>query len=208
VEEDPALPLSALQHQLFCPRQCALIHLERQWRENSFTVEGRLAHERSDQPADAPRKGVRTVTAMPLRSSRLGVSGVADVVELYPDGEGWRPFPVEHKRGRPKAHRADEVQLCAQAMCLEEMFGRGVECGALFYGKNRRRKAVTFDEELRTLTAETAQAAHAMLASGVTPRAIYDAGKCERCSLIDLCRPKSFDRPRRVASWLDRAIQR
>ncbi len=117
------IPLSALQHYLFCPRQCALIHVEQAWSENRFTAEGRLLHEATAQAGTETRRGVRTVMAMPIASRRLAVSGVADVVEMHKDAAGcWRPLPVEYKRGKPKAHRADEVQLCAQAMALEEMF--------------------------------------------------------------------------------------
>ena len=116
------VPLSALQHYLFCPRQCALIHVERLWAENVLTAEGRILHEQSDKPGQASRGERRIVQGMPIRSRALGVAGVADVVELTRAGERWRPYPIEYKRGRPKAHRADEVQLCAQALCLEEMF--------------------------------------------------------------------------------------
>src|ERR1700688_2248716 len=124
VPDADLVALSALQHYLFCVRQCALIHIEQAWAENAATAEGRVAHERVHAVESEIRRGVRTVTGMPLRSDRLGVTGIADVVELHRTGNGgWRPFPVEHKRGRSKAHRADEVQLCAQAMALEEMFG-------------------------------------------------------------------------------------
>ncbi len=139
-ESDDLIPLSALQHYLYCPRQCALIHVERLWAENRQTAEGRLLHDRADKPQIERRHGVRTITAMPLSSAELGITGVADVVESRTDEGGERPFPVEYKRGRPKAHRADEVQLCAQALCLEAMFGCKVEEGALFYGQTRRRQ--------------------------------------------------------------------
>ena len=159
MEEREPIALSALQHFLFCPRQCALIHVERQWAENRFTAEGRVLHERADLGGSSSRSGVRTVRSMPLRCRRLGIGGVADVVELH-DG-GRRPYPVEYKRGRPKAHRADEVQLCAQAVCLEEMSGTTIPEGALFYGQTRRRVVVRFDKALRALTAATAEAARA-----------------------------------------------
>ena len=151
-EDSDLVPLSALQHYLFCPRQCALIHVERLWAENVLTAEGRILHEQSDKPGQASRGERRIVQSMPIRSRALGIAGVADVVELTRAGKRWRPYPIEYKRGRPKAHRADEVQLCAQALCLEEMFSTPVPEGALFYGKTRRRQAVAFDDELRALT--------------------------------------------------------
>ncbi len=130
--DDDFIPLSSLQHYLYCPRQCALIHVERLWAENRQTAEGRILHDRSDQPMVEQRHGVRTVTAMPLAAPELGVVGIADVVEFHNEQAGEVPYPVEYKRGRPKAHRADEVQLCAQALCLEAMFSRPVPEGALF----------------------------------------------------------------------------
>ena len=197
------IPLSALQHYLFCPRQCALIHVEQVWAENLATAEGRIAHERVHAVESEMRRGVRTVTGMPLRSFRLGVSGIADVVELRRDPAGLVcPSPVEHKRGRPKAHRADEVQLCAQAMALEEMFTVDIAEGALFYGQPRRRTAVAFDTELRALTVHIAAATRAMLNAGRTPRMAYDARRCEACSLIEICRPRTTGGAKSAAAWL------
>ncbi len=206
--EADLIPLSALQHYLFCPRQCALIHVEQAWAENAATAEGRVMHKRVDENAAELRRGVRTVTSMPLRSLRLGVSGIADVVELHraPNG-GWLPFPVEHKRGRPKAHRADEVQLCAQAMALEEMFGVDVPDGALFYGQPRRRTPISFDTALRTLTQTIADATRALLSVGHTPRAAYDIKRCDACSLIDICRPRTTGAARSASAWLDAQIE-
>ncbi|MBK1838445.1 CRISPR-associated protein Cas4 [Azospirillum sp. YIM B02556] len=205
MDEDDLLPLSALQHQLFCPRQCALIHVERQWRENAFTVEGRLLHDAVDAGGRERRGAVRTVRSMPLRSRRLGLAGIADLVELH--GPDQRPYPVEYKRGRPKAHRADEVQLCAQAICLEEMFRTEIAEGALFYGENRRRVAVRLDAELRGLTERTAAAVRAMFESGQTPPPVYEAAKCRNCSMIELCRPRRLGRPPPVAGWLARQLE-
>src|ERR1700679_1837632 len=176
--------LSALQHYLYCPRQCALIHIEQAWAENTATAEGRVAHERVHAVESEVRRGVRTVTGMPLRCRRLGVTGIADVVELHHSADGgWRPFPVEHKRGRPKAHRADEVQLCAQAMALEEMFAVEIAAGALFYGQPRRRSGIAFDAPLRALTAQIAAGTRALLNAGRTPRMNYDKKRCDGCSL-------------------------
>lgn len=204
---DP-IPLSALQHWLFCPRQCALIHLERLWAENVATVEGRLLHERTDVPGAASRKGGRVSRSLALAAPALGIAGVADVVEWHPEGDGlWRPYPVEYKRGRPKAHRADEVQLAAQALCLEAMTGQPVPEGALFYGKTRRRLVVAIDDVLRALTLRVIDEIKAMLARGVTPPAVYEARRCDTCSLVELCRPKLLERPPDVARWLHRRIE-
>lgn len=197
--EDGLIPLSALQHQLFCPRQCALIHVEGLWAEDGATAEGRLLHERVDAGRPERRPGVRVVRSLAVRSLKLGVSGLADVVEFR--GKPPRPFPVEYKRGKPKTHRADEVQLCAQAICLEEMFGGEVAEGALFYGETRRRFDVAFDPALRTLTAETAAAARANIAAGRTPPPVKTPA-CRRCSLTALCQPDRLERPPRVARWL------
>jgi len=201
------IAVSALQHYLFCPRQCALIHVEQAWAENAATAEGRVAHERVHAVESEVRRGVRTVTGMPLRSERLGVSGIADVVELHRTAAGgWRPFPVEHKRGRPKAHRADEVQLCAQAMALEEMFAVEIAEGALFYGQPRRRTQVTFDPMLRALTQEVAAATHALVAAGRTPRMAYDKKRCDACSLVEICRPQTTGAARSASAWLEAQI--
>lgn len=202
MDDDALIPLSALQHYLYCPRQCALIHIERQWAESRQTAEGRLLHERTDAPGSERRRGVRTVTAMPLVHLELGITGIADVVELHRDTNGERAFPVEYKRGRPKAHRADEVQLCAQGLCLEAMLGRPVPAGALFYGQTRRRKDVAFDAELRELTRRTIAETRAMLDSGHTPSAEYTRRRCDACSLIDLCQPRWLGRGRHVHAWL------
>ena len=200
MDEDDAIPLSALQHYLFCPRQCALIHVERQWQENQLTAEGRLLHDRVDQGGRETRNGIRTVRSLPLRSLRLGLVGVADAVELR--GPERAPFPVEYKRGRPKAHRADEVQLCAQALCLEEMVETAIPEGALFYGESRRRCPVVFDAPLRRLTEDTAEAVRAMAQSGRTPPPVYESRKCDSCSLLEACRPRRLTRPPSVSAWL------
>jgi CRISPR-associated exonuclease Cas4 len=206
VDADDYIPLSALQHYLYCPRQCALIHLEQLWAESRHTAEGRLLHQRADQPGSERRRGVRTVAAMPLAHREFGITGVADIVEFHADDKGERPYPVEYKRGRPKAHRADEVQLCAQALCLEAMLGVPVPEGALYYGKTRRRKVVAIDEVLRQLTIETIAAVRAMLASQRTPPASYDPKRCDHCSLYDLCLPKSLGPQCSARAWLARQL--
>lgn len=196
------VPLSALQHYLYCPRQCALIHVEQLWAESRHTAEGRILHERADKPRGERRRGVRTVTGMPLSHSELGLSGIADVVEFHVGDDGERAFPVEYKRGRPKSHQADEVQLCAQALCLEFMLGHAIAAGALFYGETRRRVDVPFDAALRELTLETITATRSMLQDGRTPTAQYSAKRCDACSLIDLCQPRLLGRGAHVQDWL------
>lgn len=205
--EADLVPLSALQHYLYCPRQCALIHVEQAWAENRFTAEGRVLHEATSEIGTEKRRGVRVVTAMPLVSRRLGVSGIADLVEMHKTDNGaWRPHAVEYKRGKPKTHRADEVQLCAQAVALEEMFETSLEEGALFYGETRRRVAVPLDSTLRQLTAEVAAAVHVLLARSATPAAVYERRKCTACSLVELCQPKRMERGASASAWLSRQI--
>lgn len=198
--EDGLIPISALQHYLFCPRQCALIHVEQVWAEDARTAEGRILHERVDAGGTERRPKVRTERGVALRSLALGVAGRADVVEFH--GSPAVPVPVEYKRGKPKPHRADEVQLCAQAICLEEMLGQPVPEGALFYGETRRRTAVAFDAELRDLTARVARDARAMIEAQRTPPPVLMPG-CRRCSLQDACRPDRLQRPTSVARWLE-----
>ncbi|MGD0770595.1 MAG: CRISPR-associated protein Cas4 [Tepidisphaeraceae bacterium] len=206
--EDDLLPISALQHLLYCPRQCALIHLEQLWAENSLTVQGKHLHERADSGKSECRDGVRTVRSLPLRSLKWGLIGKADIVEFRVESVGERCFPVEYKRGKPKAHDADRVQLCAQALCLEEMLGVMVSAGALFYGKTRRRLDVAFDESLRNLTAQTIARLHELIAARITPSAIYEKAKCERCSLMDLCMPKAGSCSSGAGKYLDYALTR
>lgn len=201
--EAELVPISAIQHMLYCPRQCALIHIERQWAENRYTAEGRVLHQRVDAGAKERRGETRFERAVPLRSLRLGVSGVADVVEIH---AGNRLYPVEYKRGRPKAHQADEVQLCAQAMCLEEMLGTQVPEGALFYGRNRRRKIVAFDDQLRALTERTVADTRRLLAEGKTPPPEYAPAKCDPCSLNEICQPRKPRGAGAVDRWLKEAI--
>jgi CRISPR-associated exonuclease Cas4 len=193
MEVDDLLPLSGLQHLIFCERQFALIHVEQLWAENALTISGRQLHERADLPGQSLGASVRVARALPLRSDRLGLAGKADVVEFRleaaPDGGViWRPFPVEYKRGRPKAGGADEVQICAQAICLEEMLGLEVPRGALFYGKTRRRKAVEFTPALRSRVEAAARRCHELFDARVTPRVARHKG-CDHCSLLELCLP-------------------
>jgi len=200
-EEDALVPLSALQHYLFCPRQCALIHVEQSWAEDGATAEGRLLHERTDAGKPDRRQGVKILRSLTIRSFALGVAGKADVVEM----RGAQPYPVEYKRGRPKTHRADEVQLCAQAICLEEMFAEPIPEGALFYGETRRRTVVAFDAGLRALTAQVAADTRRMIAAQKTPPPVYTPA-CEKCSMQEICRPQRLEKPPHIVNWLARQI--
>ncbi len=190
-EPNDPIPLSALQHAVYCLRQAALIHIERQWEENRFTAEGRVLHDVAHDPADRKRGHIRRVMALPLACRRLNLAGVADLVEFRAGAERETAYPVEYKRGKAKLHRADEVQLCAQALCLEEMTGNAVPEGALFYAETRRRVAVSFDAELRRLTEQTALEFGALFSAGHTPAAVYRADRCRACSLIEVCQPKA-----------------
>lgn len=209
-EDDDLLPLSALQHLAFCPRQCALIHGEQAWAENRLTAEGRILHDRADSGECETRGDVRIARAVRLVSRRLGLSGIADVVEFRRDatvgGDGWRPFPVEYKRGRPKLHDADRIQVCAQGICLEEMLGVAVPEGALFYGKPRRREAVALSEELRSRVADLSLRLHALLREPTLPPPLADDPRCAACSLVEICRPGLAGRSARA--WTARAIAR
>lgn len=197
--------LSRLQHYLYCPRQFALIELEDVWLENRFTAEGQVLHQRVNQPDRETRGDIRTVRALRLSHAELGIEGVADVVEYHRQSDGTEvPFPIEYKRGRPKAHRADEVQLCAQALCLEDMEGGEVPEGALFYGEVRRRHAVVFDQALRELTLETIAACREIIRSKETPKAEYQAKKCRNCSLLEQCHPRTFAKS--ASAWLARQL--
>ena len=227
--EADLLPLSGLQHLVFCERQCALIHVEGQWQENVLTAEGKLLHERVDSGEDETRGDLRIVRGLPLRSLRLGLAGRADVVELHRnegeasgDGEphgggagvelpgldgGWRLVPVEYKRGEPKYTACDRVQLCAQALCLEEMLGALVPEGRLFYGRRRRRFDVLFDPQLRSRTEETARRFHELVRSGHTP-IVYREPKCRSCSLVDVCMPPPRRGGRSAVEYLQRELWR
>ena len=204
-DEDDLVMISALQHYLFCPRRCALVHIEQQWLENRLTAEGRILHERVHSGGRELRRTLRVEFDVPIRSLRLGLIGRADIVEFHREEGGlWRPLPVEYKRGRPKKDDTDRVQLCAQAICLEEMLDCAVPEGALYYGLKKRRTAEVFDADLREKTAQTAVLLHALLADGRTPRPHYDK-RCESCSFMPLCLPKVATR-RQVSSYLRKMV--
>ena len=209
------LPLSGLQHFAFCRRQWALIHIENQWQENLRTAEGHLLHRRAHDEAARERRGNTLILrGLPIVSHTLGLSGQCDVVEFHLTPEGvplrgeegrWLPFPVEYKRGRPKEHRADELQLCAQAMCLEEMLCCAVPAGALFYGEPRRRTAVEFSPELRQMVRDFSEEMHQYARRGHTPKA-KPAKSCNACSLKDLCLPQ-LTRRGSVSAYFKQALE-
>jgi len=206
---EPVL-ISALQHHAFCPRQCALIHIERIWDENTLTAEGRVLHERAHAGGGETRPGIRIARSLPLQSRRHGLQGVADIVEFHRDSAAPpstppRPFPVEYKRGHPKPNNIDAVQLCAQALCLEEMLAVEIPAGALYYGETRRREDIAFTKQLREETLARAEAVRAMIATARTPPPDY--GKhCRSCSLVDHCRPRATSRATAASAHLARLI--
>ncbi len=213
--EENLLQLSGLQHFAFCRRQWALIHIEQQWQENLRTVEGKLLHRRAHDDQQRERRGdVLILRGLHVASRTLGISGKCDVVEFHADPAGvplqgeeglWRPYPVEYKRGSPKAHDADLLQLCAQAMCMEEMLCCTVPEGSLFYGETRRRTDVFFSDELRnqvtTLLAEMQQ----LFRRGHTPK-VRPSKSCNACSLKELCLPALLGR-RSALTYLRSAME-
>ncbi len=206
-EESEPFPLSALQHAVYCLRQAALIHIERAWADNRYTAEGHVLHAVADKGGSRKARGVRRVMTLPLSCKRLGFAGTADLVEFHPRPDGGEtPYPVEYKRGKPKLHRADEVQLCAQALCLEEMTGQPVPEGALFYTETKRRVVVPIDGELRRLTEDAAVAFAAVFASGTTPPPTTRRERCRACSLKEICRPDAVSRP--AKAWRTRMVER
>lgn len=187
--EEDLIPLSALQHLLYCERQCGLIHVDGVWTENRYTAEGRVVHERAHQSGGQTRRDIRTETGVYVRSSRLGLMGQADVVEFHLEDRGiWRPYPVEYKRGRNKPEDWDRVQLCAQALCLEEMLALNVPRGAIYYDQTRKRERVEMDERLRSRTEEAASRTREIISAGILPPA-EQGPRCRRCSLAGICLP-------------------
>ncbi len=213
--EEDYLLLSGLQHFAFCRRQWALIHIEQQWKENLRTVDGDLFHQRAHDEQLRERRGDTLILrGLPVASSTLGVSGTCDIVEFHTDPNGislygedglWQPFPVEYKRGAPKDHPADALQLCAQAMCLEEMLCCSISKGALFYGEIRRRVSVTFPHELRQQVRTLLEEMHQLYHRGYTPKAKPTKG-CNACSLKELCLP-TLMRGKHAAAYLRQAME-
>ena len=212
--DPPTIPLSALQHWLYCPRQCALIHNEQVWAENRFTAEGQLLHKKANEGPDEHRATGSILRHLHVSSEKLGISGICDIVEVHdlksqiPNLKSTRSVvPVEYKRGKPKSHRADEVQVCAQALCLEEMFNTTIPTALIFYGKTRRRTEVPLDTDLRALTFSTIAAVLEMKTSSITPSAEYDSRRCDACSLIDLCQPRALRLKRGAAAWFQSRLE-
>jgi len=212
--EEEYIQLSSLQHYLFCPRQCALAYKELSWVENEYTALGRLLHEKVHKSGTEKRGDIILVRGLWISSKKLGLSGQADLVEFHRQPNGvklknlsgrWHPFPVEYKRGKPKKDKSDEVQLCAQALCLEEMLDVTISSGAIYYGKNKRRHAVEFSDELRTLTEETALRIHSLFKQEKIPLPINDK-RCEACSLKEICLPDVIHASK-VESYLQRMIR-
>ena len=209
--EDDLLPISGLQHLLFCPRRAALVYLEGVWDDNKFTAVGNLVHERVHSAEIESRGDLKISRGLFVRSMRLGLTGKTDIVEFHRTGNVnqekfqhnagvlpslghsekvfWQPFPIEYKSGYLRHEEGYEVQLCAQALCLEEMLGLSVPQGAIFYSRTGRRLDVTFDEDIRSRTEAAARSFHELINSGVTPKTSYHK-KCEKCSLVEHCLPK------------------
>lgn len=197
--EDARLPLSALNHLVFCERRCALIHIEGIFAENALTLEGTIAHDSADLSGYETRAAVRIVHALPIRSARLGLSGKADIVEFHPNPDASEtPFPVEYKRGRRNRWQNDDVQLCAQALCLEEMLSVPVPRGAVFHASSKRRREVAFTPQLRAQTEAAVVRLHGLVASATIPPAVL-LPKCEGCSLHDICIPELSARRTEIA---------
>jgi len=184
-DEREVIAISALNQYVFCPRRCALIHVEGIWRDNEHTVVGSLLHDHADEPGYETDEGVTLLRALPLYSERHGLTGKADIVELH-DGE---PVPVEYKKGRRRRFENDDIQLCAQALCLEEMFACEVSRGFIYHAASRRRREVLFDWRLREETAATIKSVREMLAAGRVPAAELKP-RCDGCSLRGVCMPE------------------
>ena len=211
------LSLSGIQHFVFCRRQWALIHVERQWQENVLTAEGQIMHRRADDPFfTEKRKNVIVARSVPVCSPALGLSGVCDVVEFTASSDGvslpgrpgrYLPAPVEYKRGRAKQDKCDEVQLCAQAMCLEGMLAVSIPSGYLYYGETRRRVAVELVVDLRDLVTKAAQEMHAYYERGHTPR-VKPSKSCSSCSLADICLPQLQGKTVPASSYIRQQLER
>jgi len=216
MDPDDYLMLSGIQHFAFCRRQWALIHIEQVWKENVLTFGGRQMHRNADDPFFTESRGDLLISrSVPLVSHTLQIYGVADVVEYHrsdsgvviPGREGhWTAVPVEYKAGKRKSDDRDEVQLCAQAICLEEMYRTRIEYGYLYYGKTRRRTEVALDDELRRRVAELVAGMYALYDAGITPPAVL-LPHCKNCSLIDLCMPTVSSRRRSVDRYLAARIR-
>lgn len=196
IEETETLSISALQHVAYCPRQFALIHVEQAWEENFFTAHGQVLHERVDAGAPEQRGNVRYERAVAVYSAKLGLTGKLDLLEVETSEDAVRYFPVEYKRGKPKVENWDRIQLCAQAMCLEEMRGVSISEGAMWYWQERKRQPVDIDEALRRATMAAINLARDILVSGNTPPPVKEKSRCRACSLVELCMPETVRKDR------------
>ncbi len=191
INEPRSIMLSALQHYAYCPRQFALIHIEQVWSENYFTAHGNLLHERVDSYESEQRGNVRYERSVAVKSKQLNINGTLDLLEI--EGKLAHCYrPVEYKRGKPKVENWDKIQLCAQALCLEEMRNISIEIGALWYWKARKREQVDLNDQLRAETLATIQGANKVLLSAITPPPTIHKERCTACSLADLCEPNVF----------------
>lgn len=197
-DEAEVVMISALQHYSYCPRQCALIHIEQVFDENLYTLRGRRVHERAHDTDRALEDGVRIERGLSLFSERLGLVGKADVVEFNPGGT---PYPVEYKSGPRRGSKHDDVQLCAQAMCLEEMLDRDVPRGAIYHYASRRRREIVFDAGLRSATEEIIREVRGLLTTATVPLPVADA-RCPKCSLFDACMPFALAGAEKESAWL------
>lgn len=212
--EDDFLMLSGIQHFIFCRRQWALIHIEQQWAENLRTVDGQLFHSTAHDANKIEKRGdLLIVRGLRVKSATLGISGNCDVVEFHKSSDGiqlfaydglWEPYPVEYKKGLPKTDLADELQLCAEAMCLEEMLLCEIPRDSLFYGENRRRTSVEFTQELREQVKATLTEMHDLMNRGYTPKVKPRKG-CNACSLKEICLPQ-LSRKKSVQSYIDESL--
>ena len=195
--DDDLVMISALEHYSYCPRQCALIHVEQTFDENLYTLRGRAVHKRVDEPVVEFQEGVRVERALPLWSKRLGLIGKADVVEFH----GATPYPVEYKHGSKREREHDDLQLCAQAICLEEMTGKTISKGAIYYHSSRRRREVEFTAELRAAVEGSTDAIRKMMRDKALPSPVNDS-RCRRCSLKESCMPAVVGEQARAAALL------
>ncbi len=214
-KEEDIIQLSGIQHFAFCPRQFALVYIELQWKENLLTTKGKIFHEKVDDPYKMDSsKSLIVWRSVNLISYHLGLAGRADVIEFKKNKSGiklqnkqgrWLPYPVEYKCGKPKPDQRDEVQLCAQAICIEEMFSTNINEGCLFYGEIRRRTVVRFTKELRKLVTDYAEEMHHLVQHTITPLPVYKP-HCKSCSLFDICLPKNINKRNTVAAYLKREL--
>lgn len=214
--ESDFIMLSALQHFTFCMRRCALVHTEQLWAENIMTAQGEILHERVHSEEKEKRNNTVYVRSLQICSAKLGITGQTDLVEFRKSDSGgvrlkkydgfWIPFIVEYKRSKPKDIHAYEIQLTAQNMCLEEMFGINITEGAVYYGMKKKRETVFFSDELKAETEELCRRLHELINSGKTPPAVYSK-KCKSCSMLELCMPKACGGKKTVRQYMKKILE-